>query len=462
MSDNFFKDFDTGHSANRGGGSSSTARRKPPPPPPRRTQATGTAAAAAAASSSSYYGNANAATAPPPPAAAATSSTTTTKTASRRQARPVVASRRPASGSSTGNYYNYTSSSGSHNTTTTTPNYSSSSGNPYATSRVAPSPQAHLQQQQQQQQPYSQPQQQFSQQRAPSPQQQQFSQQQQPYSQQQQPYSQQQQQSLGGVPAPASYSGGFAPPQQQQQLQQPHAMSQPQQMPPQSFQNNDDDDGLSGTMDAMPTATHRPNVFVPTMQAPTSSGTSDIDFGNEPPLLEELGINPQHIWMKTKAVVMPSARIWGHQAVRLDPSLIIDDADLAGPAVFALALGGELLLTGKIHFGYIYGFFLSGCLAMTLLINLLSPRQSVSFWTVTSVLGYALLPVNVLAALKIVVINLAHLVTLGQVLGIVTVVWSTVASTRLLETGCQLRDQRYLLAYPLAMVYSAFVLITIF
>jgi hypothetical protein len=47
-------------------------------------------------------------------------------------------------------------------------------------------------------------------------------------------------------------------------------------------------------------------------------------------------------------------------------------------------------------------------------------------------------------------------------LGMVTVVWSTTASTRLLEMGCGLREQRYLIAYPIALLYSAFVLITIF
>jgi hypothetical protein len=208
-----------------------------------------------------------------------------------------------------------------------------------------------------------------------------------------------------------------------------------------------------------------PNVFVPNMNAvnsnKSSGGYSDDDFANEPPLLEELGIHPEHIFTKVKAVVLPFSRVWGNSAM-LDPSVIVEDADLAGPAVFGLALGGELLLTGKIHFGYIYGFFLSGCLAMTLLINLLSPKQSVSFWVVTSILGYSLIPVNVLAAVKILLVNLFHLSTLGQILGAGVVCWSTYSSTRLLEKGCDLRDQRYLLAYPLAMVYTAFVLITIF
>jgi hypothetical protein len=77
-------------------------------------------------------------------------------------------------------------------------------------------------------------------------------------------------------------------------------------------------------------------------------------------------------------------------------------------------------------------------------------------------LGYALIPVNVLAAVKLVVMNLIRLQTFGQILGILTVAWSTVASTRLLELGCGLREQRYLIAYPIGLLYSAFVMITIF
>lgn len=33
------------------------------------------------------------------------------------------------------------------------------------------------------------------------------------------------------------------------------------------------------------------------------------DYENEPPLLEELGINFEHIWSKTLAVVLPTKKI---------------------------------------------------------------------------------------------------------------------------------------------------------
>jgi hypothetical protein len=117
---------------------------------------------------------------------------------------------------------------------------------------------------------------------------------------------------------------------------------------------------------------------------------------------------------------------------------------------------------GKIQFGVIYGFSMFGCLAMTLILNLMSPTQAVSIWTVTSILGYALLPVNLLAAVKIITRVLPFGNVILKIWSIATILWSTTASTRLLEVGCGMSNQRYLLAYPIALLYCAFVLITIF
>lgn len=184
-------------------------------------------------------------------------------------------------------------------------------------------------------------------------------------------------------------------------------------------------------------------------------------MGNEPPLLEELGINIEHIWAKTKAVILPYRKLTG-DTIHMDPSMIVEDADLAGPLMFALALGGELLMTGKMHFGYIYGFGLFGCLSMTLILNLMTQKEAISVWTVTSILGYSLLPVNILALVKILVVNIIRLETFGRILALMAIIWSTMASVRLLEVGCSMRDQRYLIGYPIALLYSAFVLLTIF
>jgi hypothetical protein len=188
----------------------------------------------------------------------------------------------------------------------------------------------------------------------------------------------------------------------------------------------------------------------------SSQDSAGDDYENEPPLLEELGIHLPHILVKSRAVLVPTAKF------TQEAEQYMDDTDMAGPLTFALLLGAELLLSGKIHFGYIYGFGMFGCLSMSLIINLMVPSQAgVSVWTVISVLGYSLLPVNALAGINA-VLKLRRLGLLGVILASCTILWCTVSSTRLFEKGCGLRDQRYLVAYPIALLYSAFVMITIF
>lgn len=185
-------------------------------------------------------------------------------------------------------------------------------------------------------------------------------------------------------------------------------------------------------------------------------GGNAIDFLDEPPLLEELGINISHIRTKSLAVILPVR----YAKAVIDTS-IMEDNDMAGPLAFGLLLATELLLAGKIHFGYIYGFGLFGCLATTLVLNLMSPSDAISIWTVVSILGYSLLPVNVLAAINI-FYRIKYMGSVGVVLAAVTIVWCTMSSTRLIERGCGMRDQRYLIGYPNALLYSAFVMLTIF
>ena len=56
---------------------------------------------------------------------------------------------------------------------------------------------------------------------------------------------------------------------------------------------------------------------------------------------------------------------------------------------------------GKVHFGYIYGIGVVGCLAMYSLLNLMSEKR-VSVGCTVSVLGYCLLPMVLLSTLAVV------------------------------------------------------------
>ena len=153
--------------------------------------------------------------------------------------------------------------------------------------------------------------------------------------------------------------------------------------------------------------------------------------------------------MKTQAVINPTKSLGEH---------ILDDADLAGPLFFCLLLGSCLLLSGKVHFGYIYGFSVFGCAGIYMILNLMH-SNGIGFSLTCSVLGYCLLPVIGLAALNI-VLRLNGM--FGLLLSLIFVGWSTYAAARLLDAKLQLSDQYWLVVYPISLLYSCFVLITIF
>jgi len=178
----------------------------------------------------------------------------------------------------------------------------------------------------------------------------------------------------------------------------------------------------------------------------------DEDYANEPPLLEELGVNFEHILSRTKAVLQP------FKPADLEA---LADGDLTGPLVFCLCLGFSLLLQGKVHFGYIYGYGVFGCTSLYLLLNLLRPprHDAISFWSIVSTVGYCLLPVVLVAVVGIIFDMRGWF---GNALATGCVGWSTLAATRQFEKLFDMRQQRYLMAYPIGLLYTCFVLIAMF
>nr|CDS18025.1 protein YIPF5 YIP1 family [Echinococcus granulosus] len=188
-----------------------------------------------------------------------------------------------------------------------------------------------------------------------------------------------------------------------------------------------------------------------------------FNFEDEPPLLEgtnslflcvllhryKLGVNFGHILQKTLNVLNP---------MRECPQEVLDDTDLAGPLVFCLIFGGTLLLAGKVHFNYIYGIGLLGCLSMYTLLSLMAP-QGVAPTCVVSVLGYCMLPMCVLSTVGI-VFSLKS--PLGVVLTAFIVFWSAMSSSKLFVRALSLEKQRFLVGYPCALVYAVFALLTVF
>ena len=131
-----------------------------------------------------------------------------------------------------------------------------------------------------------------------------------------------------------------------------------------------------------------------------------------------------------------------------------------GPVLVAILFGVLLTLKGKLEFGSIYGFGLTGCIGIQILINLMSKQgQYVDLFTCASNLGYSLLPFCFLAALSIFV-DLNN--GLGSLFCLFVIAWSTKTATNLFEYGLDMADKKYLIAYPIILFYSVFTLITIF
>jgi len=173
------------------------------------------------------------------------------------------------------------------------------------------------------------------------------------------------------------------------------------------------------------------------------------DYEDEPPLLEELGINFDHIVQKTWSVL--------HLLKETDP-LVVGDADMAGPLVFCFAFMASLLLGGKVAFGYIYGLGLMGCLGMYLLLNLMSV-SGVGLACVVSILGYCLLPMVLLSFASILfsLKGMAGMIATGVAIG-----WCGLAAAKLFVGALGMQHQQLIVMYPCCLVYGVFGLLTVF
>lgn len=178
---------------------------------------------------------------------------------------------------------------------------------------------------------------------------------------------------------------------------------------------------------------------------------SNDPYANEPPLMEELEINLDQIIQKTWAV-LTFKNLDDHKNILHEP-------DLAGPIAFLLAFGFLLLLSGKIQFGYIYGLGTLGCLIIYFVVYLMAPKN-ISFMCTVSVLGYCLLPMVMLSGLSVLVNLKATLA--GNIFSVVAILWCAIGASNLLVTAIDMSNSRLVVAYPCALFYTVFALLTVF
>lgn len=181
-----------------------------------------------------------------------------------------------------------------------------------------------------------------------------------------------------------------------------------------------------------------------------------IRFGNpadDLPLLEELGVVPRDIVNKALAVLNPFAYL---------SARTLHDTDLAGPAVFAIALAFLLSLQGKMQFSAIYGLCVLGVLMFKALLSLMHDT-SVPLQIIMSSLGYALIPNLLLAALRAAQFWIYGSACRGLLpLALFVILWSSWCATTLIVQGHDMISQRYLILYPMVLFYAVFAALTIF
>lgn len=180
------------------------------------------------------------------------------------------------------------------------------------------------------------------------------------------------------------------------------------------------------------------------------------EYYDEPPLLEELEIYPERIIEKSLSILNPM------HAQELNPTQLFDETDLAGPLIFCITLATALLLSGsKAHFGYIYSLSMMSVIGMYFLLTLMSNTVNnfISIAGVASILGYGLLPIVFLSILGV-------FASLNSIFGIILVVsavaLATLGTSKIFCLMTSDFHQRFLIAYPCALVYSVFTLLVLF
>ncbi|KAJ1383409.1 Yip1 domain [Sesbania bispinosa] len=219
-----------------------------------------------------------------------------------------------------------------------------------------------------------------------------------------------------------------------------------------------------GTVHRRPTAPFQPRPStnpIPFMSfdvgAATTSfpapqfGSSSSNFDDEPPLLEELGINTKQIWSKTTSLLNP---------FRVANPNLHENADLSGPVMLVMAFGLFQLLAGKIHFGIILGWVTVSALFLYVVFNMLAGRNgTLDLYRCVSLIGYCMLPMVILSALSLFLPQGGFAIS---TVAAVFVAWSTKACTTLLLHVARWDQHPGLLAYVCFLIYTLFSLLVVF
>lgn len=172
--------------------------------------------------------------------------------------------------------------------------------------------------------------------------------------------------------------------------------------------------------------------------------------GDEP-LFTELGISFADI--TKESMVMFNILRQGFFATDFKSA----SSDLVGPAIFMVLFAVVLLLNGRIHFAYLYLLSLTSCISMYLLLKLMTPLN-IEFFKVTNILGYSFVPTLLFA-----IVNLLLPLQRSSrlVVGFFFALWSTYIASTVMVGHFQLKKKQLLIAYPILMIYTCFIITAI-
>ncbi|EKE40377.1 hypothetical protein ENUP19_0082G0060 [Entamoeba nuttalli] len=173
------------------------------------------------------------------------------------------------------------------------------------------------------------------------------------------------------------------------------------------------------------------------------------DLENEPPLLEELGIDLNKIGKKMVQSLNPFST----------PD--VSESDVIGSIIISFALGIVILLNGKLRFGNIYGFSIIASFVEYLVMNLLS-NKNMNYLLIFTHFAYNLFPMIFFGLILFVLnsfkaANLTILIT-----SFVFVVISTYTCSKTINSLMELPEKILLTIYPISLYYGLFILFVIF
>jgi hypothetical protein len=169
----------------------------------------------------------------------------------------------------------------------------------------------------------------------------------------------------------------------------------------------------------------------------------------ELPLLEELGINPQTIKNKMISILI----------LRKIDKKFLEESDMAGPFLIILIFAFSLVLQYKTCFGYLYGISVFGCFFIFLILNLMSKERGILLYNTISILGYCMIPVVILSFISV-FLDMKGI--LGGILCFLVIIASSISASRFFEIALNNSNQKWLIFYPVCLLYTCFVLVSIF